>query len=143
MNYFESHNNDISYTCIASLKGVMFLDHTLLPPLVGPGEETYVEKPRPIADMFNRFFFSTFLNLNESNLSHSLDDIHSHFSRESAKLSEITLNSEDVLSALKSIGRSKAWGTDNIPARILVECAEELSPSLTDLNGSLQTSCHC
>ena len=107
----------------------------------GPGGEIYAEKPRPIADMFNRFFFSTFSNPNESNWSHSLDVNHYHSSCESAKLSEITLNSEDVLSALKSIDCSKAQGPDKIPARILVECAEELSPSLTDLFNLSLSSC--
>ena len=107
----------------------------------GPGGETYAKKPRLIADMFNRFFFSIFSNPNESNWSHSLDDIHYHFSRESAKLSEITLNSEDACFVSIEIDCSKAQVPDKIPARILVECAEELSPSLTDLFNLSLSSC--
>ncbi|CAB4033092.1 Hypothetical predicted protein, partial [Paramuricea clavata] len=52
----------------------------------------------------------------------------------------ISLDSVDVLAAIKTIDSSKAQGPDKIPAKILVECAEQISPSLTDLfNLSLQS----
>ena len=54
----------------------------------------------------------------------------------------IQIRIEEVTKELKAINPSKAYGPDQIPGRILKECAYEIAPSLTHLiNLSLRVGC--
>ena len=54
-------------------------------------------------------------------------------------LSELTLFPDDVLAVLLSLDTNKATGPDEIPPRILKECAHQIAPSLCLLfNQSLE-----
>ncbi|CAB4012394.1 Hypothetical predicted protein, partial [Paramuricea clavata] len=47
-----------------------------------------------------------------------------------SNLSELILSPDDVLAALLSLDTNKATGPDEIPSRILKECAHQIAPSL-------------
>ncbi|CAB3997618.1 Hypothetical predicted protein [Paramuricea clavata] len=106
----------------------------------GAGGSKFTEGPNLVADTFNRFFFSSYSTPEVGNPQVHSNDQHYHPSSPIPSLSQISLDSVDVLAAIKTIDSSKAQGPDKIPAKILVECAEQISPSLTDLfNLSLQS----
>ncbi|CAB3987788.1 RNA-directed DNA polymerase from mobile element jockey, partial [Paramuricea clavata] len=106
----------------------------------GAGGRKFTEGPNLVADTFNRFFFSSYSTPEVGNPQVHSNDQHYHPSSPIPSLSQISLDSVDVLAAIKTIDSSKAQGPDKIPAKILVECAEQISPSLTDLfNLSLQS----
>ena len=51
-----------------------------------------------------------------------------------------TLTPDDVTNVLKTLDNNKAHGPDGIPARLLIETASQISPSLCELfNKSLRT----
>ena len=52
-------------------------------------------------------------------------------SHHTSTLSKITINNAGVTKLLKNINPAKASGPDDIPNRVLKECAEEISPALT------------
>ena len=55
------------------------------------------------------------------------------------QISEIQLETNEVYECLRTLDTTKACGPDEIPARILKECALEISPSLCSLfNTSLK-----
>jgi exonuclease III len=87
-----------------------------------------------MANIFNTFFQSTFTN----NLNATLPDINKH---EDQNLNEITVTEAEVLKELTKLNPSKAQGPDNLPTRVLKDCAQELTPSITTLyNESLHQS---
>ncbi len=45
----------------------------------------------------------------------------------------LTLNTADVRRTLEKVNAQKAAGPDNIPGRVLKECADQLAPVLTDI----------
>ena len=54
-------------------------------------------------------------------------------------LSELTLFPDDILAALLRLDTNKVTGLDEIPPRILKECAHQIAPSLClQFNQSLQ-----
>ena len=58
------------------------------------------------------------------------------------QISHLHINEDGVVSLLKNISSSKAVGPDQIPNRILKECAPELAPGLTCiLKTSLSSGC--
>ena len=57
------------------------------------------------------------------------------------QISEIQLETNEVYECLRTLDTTKACGPDEIPARILKECASEISPSLCSLfNTSLMVT---
>ena len=49
------------------------------------------------------------------------------------QISEITLSFNEVRDCLPNLDPSKATGPDGIPARVLKECSEQITPSLCAL----------
>jgi hypothetical protein len=87
-----------------------------------------------MANIFNQFFQSIF----NSTLNLPLPNIAQH---EDKNLQNITLTEEEVLKELKLLNPTKAPGPDNIPTKVIKECAHELTPSITKLfNDSLSMS---
>ena len=80
------------------------------------------------ADAFNRFFASTFHPLDPYSDSSSPPPDHSQNILES-----ITVSTSDVNCLISSLPADKASGPDGISVRLLKECADEISPSLTAL----------
>ena len=106
----------------------------------GAGGRKFIEGPKLVADTFNQFFFSSYSTPEVGNSQAHPNDQHYHPSSPIPSLSQISLDPADALAAIKTIDSSKAQGPDKIPAKILVECAEQISPSLTDIfNLSLQS----
>lgn len=69
------------------------------------------------------------------------DCLHpSHEFQTEMQISEIQLEVNEVYECLRALDINKACGLDGIPARILKECALEISPTLCSLfNKSLST----
>jgi hypothetical protein len=87
-----------------------------------------------MSNLFNTFFQSIF----SSNRNLPLPEITTH---EDPNLSNLTLTEHDVLNELKKLNPSKAPGPDALPTKVLKDCAQELSPSITQLfNDSLSHS---
>ena len=62
--------------------------------------------------------------------------------RTESQLRETELSECDVANCLRNLDTSKASGPDGIPARLLKECSQQITPSLCSLfNLSLQSSC--
>ena len=78
------------------------------------------------ANLFNRFFASVFQksNLHMATNTHTATDNELHL---------IQASVEEVTKSLRAIDPSKACGPDQIPGRLLKECASEIAPSLTRL----------
>ena len=84
------------------------------------------------ANLFNYYFNSVFLKKSENY--HPVPPV----SNES--ITEIILEQCEVRNALNSLNPNKAFGPDNIPTRLLKECASSIAPSLTYLfNKSLNS----
>ena len=93
-----------------------------------------MDTPYEIAELFNSYFQSVFINDNNRDnyppCQYFTDNI----------LNNINITSNEVLNLLKSIDVTKSSGPDDIPGSILVKCATELSTPLTILlNTSLRT----
>ncbi|CAB4043417.1 Hypothetical predicted protein, partial [Paramuricea clavata] len=84
--------------------------------------------PSAKADMFNKFFASVFQKSD-----HGTEINHDVFHPRVDELHNLHVTVEDILSVLKAINPSKASGPDQIPGRILKECANEIAPSLTQI----------
>ena len=88
---------------------------------------------RDIADLFNDYF-STIVSGNDNTIPTNISS-----SPTDSKLSGLTLSPDDVLAALLSLDTNKATGPDEIPPRILKDCAHQIAPSLCLIfNQSLQ-----
>ena len=92
--------------------------------------------PKAKADLFNRFFASVF---QKTNLHKSIN-IATTTNMNSNELHMIQASIDEVTKALKAINPNKACGPDQIPGRILKECALEIAPSLTPFNKSISTN---
>ena len=114
---------------MSSPKRAWSIMHTKLKSKNIPHSMTFNEKisddSKEKAEMFNAFFFSTF---SRPQTDIALPDIVICYNQ---CLSEMYFTVEEVSTLLKSLNVSKASGPDNIPNRILKECADILSPSLT------------
>jgi hypothetical protein len=84
-----------------------------------------------MANLFNRYFHSTFTTPNANDPPHTDTLIDPN-------LASLTITNEEVLKQLHLLNPNKAHGPDDIPTIILKTCAHELSPSITMLfNASL------
>ena len=89
--------------------------------------------PRDIAELFKDYFTSIVFG------SDYTTPTDSPSSPSDCTLSELTLFPHDVLASLLRLDTNKATGPDEIPPRILKECAHQIVPSLCLLfNQSLQ-----
>ena len=79
-----------------------------------------------MASAFNNFFHSTFTPINNNNLPNIQI-------QQDPNLHDITFESNEIEKQLKQLNPSKAPGPDNIPTKILKECAHLLAPSITTL----------
>ena len=87
-----------------------------------------------VADMFNSYFKSIYVTDDNREM-----PLHLIPNPSVDSLSSITINEYDVLATLKTIDITKACGADNIPGRILRECAEQIAFPITMLfNKSLK-----
>ena len=90
--------------------------------------------PKAKADLFNRFVASVFLK------SSSMPRNTSITANNGNELYSIQASIDEVTKALRAIDPNKAYGPDQIPGRLLKECASESVPSPTQLiNLSLRT----
>ena len=80
--------------------------------------------PRDIAELFNDYFSSI---VSGSDKTTQTDNPSSPTD---CNLSELILSPDDVLAALLSLDTNKATGPDEIPPRLLKECAHQIAPSL-------------
>ena len=95
--------------------------------------QTKAESPDQKATLFNDFFQSNFTN----NANASFPNVNSLRNR---NLCDLSISIAETRLIMQNININKATGPDNIPGRVLKECAKELSPSLTKLfNLSLTT----
>ncbi len=96
----------------------------------------YAQSAMDITTLFNRYFVSIFscdpINViyqNSVNLSDTTG----------AVFNDIILTEETGCSVLKNLDNNKAYGPDEIPARLLTKTANQIAPSLCHLfNKSLQ-----
>lgn len=98
-----------------------------IPKVVNLGREKASTSPAKAA-IFNKYFASVFQK----------SDYHKPTTTPSSSPSDnelhlIQVSMEEVLKALEAIDTSKACGPDQIPGRLLKECANEIAPSLTHL----------
>ena len=89
--------------------------------------DTTANSPKSKATLFNNFFYSNFTfdddNLVYPNITTNIDE----------RLRDIRFDIVDIRIILDHLDVSKATGPDNIPGRVLKECAREIAPSLTKL----------
>ena len=88
-------------------------------------QEKQAENDQGIAELFNQFFASVFTKGDAQDVIPDLAGIPN------PNLIDITLETDEVQKVLEELNPNKAIGPDNIPARILKECAEVLAPNLT------------
>ena len=89
---------------------------------------------REKVELFNSYFSSVFQPKNDQDYIEA-----SHASPTVMQISQIQLEINEVYGHLRTLDTTKACGPDQIPARILKECALEISPSLcTFFNMSLK-----
>ena len=92
--------------------------------------------PAAKANLFNRFFASVFQKPNLHSTTINTQAVAGN------ELHLIQTSIEEVTKELKAINPSKAHGPDQIPGRLLTECASEIAPSLMRLiNLSLRVGC--
>ncbi|CAB3981174.1 Hypothetical predicted protein [Paramuricea clavata] len=80
--------------------------------------------PRDIAELSNDYFSSIVSG------SENTTPTDNPSSPTDCNLSELTLSPDDVAAALHGLDINKATGPDEIPPRILKECAHQIAPSL-------------
>ena len=84
----------------------------------------YAETPTDVANLFNNYFTSIFTTDPDTFADPSTTD---------ALLDDVILTPDDVTNVLKTLNNNKAHGPDGIPARLLIETASQISPSLCEL----------
>ena len=97
-----------------------------LPELVEHNGVTF-STPLNKAEAFNSFFASTFQQPSQSS---AVPSVHPYTN---SHLVDVQLTPSDVLHSLVTLDVTKSAGPDEIPARLLRECAVQIAPSLTDL----------
>ena len=108
-------------------------DNTGVAPLRDKGK--LFSAPRDKANILNNQYSSVFTREDKSNIPEPPGDPY-------PTMNEITVTEEGVLRLLLKTNPHKASGPDQLPARILKECAHELAPLLTSFfNKTLQDGC--
>ena len=75
---------------------------------------------------FLQFCTSSCVHMHMSDLSQCADPAYS-------SIPDVSFSTDGILKLIKSLNINKASGPDNIPARVLTICAEEIAPILTIL----------
>ena len=88
---------------------------------------------REKVNLFNSYFSSVFQPKSDQNCFELSDAFES-----AMQISEIQLETNEVYERLRTLNTTKACGPDEIPARILKECALEISPLCSLFNTSLK-----
>ena len=98
----------------------------------------YAETPTDVANLFNNYFTSIFTTDRDTFADPSTTDNNLLSNKTTtALLDDVILTPDDVTNVLKTLDNIKPHG---IPARLLVETASQISPSLYELfNKSLRT----
>ena len=101
----------------------------------------YAETPIDVANLFNNYFTSIFTTDPDTFADPSTTDDNLLSNKtNTALLDDVILTPDDVTNVLKTLDNNKAHGPDGIPARLLIETASQMSPSLCELfNKSLRT----
>ena len=105
------------------------------------GVRTSAESPEAIASIFNSYFTSIF-SRDQPNTEAELHSIDADYdkTKTTSLLEDIVLTPDHVAAVLRNLDNDKAHGPDGIPARLLVETAYQIAPSLCELfNKSLRT----
>ena len=114
----SSHKNFWRY--IRSLRrdntGVIPLKH----------QNSLISNPCDKAKILNDQFYSVFTHEDLSDLSQRIDPAYS-------SIPDTPFSTDGILKLIKSLNLNKASGPDNISARVLMICAEEIAPILTVL----------
>ena len=106
----------------------------LLPAVLSSGSEEAIS-PEDKSTMFNNHFSSVF---NSNTSDKNLPEVNI---RINSKLSHIVFSEKDVFLVLKRLDINKGSGPNDIPLRVLHECAAELTPSLTALFNMSMSTC--
>lgn len=88
------------------------------------GKRAY--SPLDKANLFSSFFQSVFIVDSEASDFQNLSQLTDH------GIGDLSCSADEVAKLLQSIDVNKASGPDNIPPRILKECAMELALPLTN-----------
>lgn len=75
----------------------------------------------------NKYFTTVFLREADSSDNNSI----SVAAISDETMSHIVLEQNEFFSSLRYLDPSKAFGPDNIPVRLIKECAQSITPSLT------------
>ena len=108
--------------------GLFFHDKTqynAIPDTLTDGDSEYTE-PAAKENLFNNYFQSVFAK-DQSPTRCSADNVRPA----EINLSSIEFHYLEVQKILSELDSNKAYGPDNLSSRILKECANVLSPSLT------------
>ena len=87
------------------------------------GQRAYT--PLDKANLFNSFFHSVYIKASEASNFQNPNQLTEHV------IGDLSCSVEEVTKLLQSIDVNKASGPDNIPPRVLKECAMELALPLT------------
>ena len=82
-----------------------------------------IGNPRDKAEILNDQFYSVFTHEDLSDLSQCADPAYS-------SIPDVSFSTDGILKLIKSLNINKASGPDNISARVLTICAEEIAPIL-------------
>ena len=85
--------------------------------------------------MFNNYFHSVF---NNDTSDTNLPEVNVHMN---SNLSNIVFSENDVFQVLKKLDINKGSGPNDVPLRVLDQCAAELTPSLTALFNMSMSTC--
>jgi len=97
------------------------------------------------AELFNKYFYSIFTKTSTETpepFANSLSDNHNSLSDDYNSLSEITIDEEDVYTALSNLDPTKATGCDGIGPKILKNCVDYLYKPLHYLFTKSLHHCH-
>ena len=106
----------------------------LMPAVLSSGnEEATSSDDKSI--MFNNYFHSVFNNTTSDT---NLPEVNVHMN---SNLSNIVFSENDVFQVLKKLVFNKGSGPNDLPLRVLHQCAAELTPSLTALFNMSMSTC--
>ena len=106
----------------------------LMPAVLSSGNEEAISSDDK-SIMFNNYFHSVFNNTTSDT---NLPEVNVHMN---SNLSNIVFSENDVFQVLKKLVFNKGSGPNDLPLRILHQCAAELTPSLTALFNMSMSTC--